>query len=216
MTMDGEYLAAVNKSWDEAWELATSTDGWKQEKTDSKTGDLIESKKNAKGRKVYRCKATVAMPPKLLIDALSDTNTVTEWNLTLKLSKVIHEINKDVAISYQVTGDSGGGMVSSRDFVYCAKKGYKGDVFFMGGSSVEYADAPTDSKIVRAINGPGGHMVSPGPDGENSCNLVWLMDCDYKGWMPQGILDMAMPVAQTQFIESVRKLAKKLQEEGKF
>merc|ERR1712098_133352 len=173
-----------SKTWDEAWELATSTDGWKQEKTDSKTGDLIESKKNDKERKIYRCKAVVAMPPKLLIDALSDTDTVTEWNLTLKESKVLHKINSDV--------------------------------FFMAGSSGEDADAPNDSEIVRAINGPGGHMVSPGPDGNNSCNLVWLMDCDYKGWMPQGVVDIAMPIAQTQFIESVRTLAKKLQEEGKF
>jgi len=42
------------------------------------------------------------------------------------------------------------------------------------------------------------------------------MDCDYKGWMPQSILDVAMPVAQTQFLENIRKLAEKLKSEGKF
>ena len=40
-------------------------------------------------------------------------------------------------------------MVSSRDFVYCAKTGFKGDVFVMGGRSVDYKDAPSSSKIVR-------------------------------------------------------------------
>ena len=40
--------------------------------------------------------------------------------------------------------------------------------------------------ICRAINGAGCQMVSPGAD-SGSCNFLWLMDCDYKGWMPQVI-----------------------------
>ena len=34
--------------------------------------------------------------------------------------------------------------------------------------------------------------------------------------MPQSILDVAMPVAQSQLIENIRKLAEKLKSEGKF
>ena len=45
-------------------------------------------------------------------------------------------------------------MVSSRDFVYAAKTGYKGDVFVMGGRSVDYKDAPSSSKIVRCESLP--------------------------------------------------------------
>ena len=56
-----------------------------------------------------------------------------------------------VILSRQVTADGGGGMVSSRDFVYCAKTGFKGDVFVMGGRSVDYKDAPSSSKIVRCV-----------------------------------------------------------------
>ena len=56
-----------------------------------------------------------------------------------------------VTLSSQVTSDGGGGMVSSRDFVYCAKVGFKGDVFVMGGCSVDYKEAPSSSKIVRYI-----------------------------------------------------------------
>ena len=40
-------------------------------------------------------------------------------------------------------------MVSARDFVYVSKKGYNGNVFVMGGKSVDFADAPTSNKIVR-------------------------------------------------------------------
>ena len=40
-------------------------------------------------------------------------------------------------------------MVSARDFVYASKKGYLGEVFVMGGLSVDYKDAPASNKIVR-------------------------------------------------------------------
>ena len=79
----------------------------------------------------------------------------------------------------KVTTDGGGGVVSARDFVFASKKGYQGDTFVMGGKSVEYKEAPSSGKIVRAVNGPGCQMVTPGSE-ENVCHVVWLMDCDYK------------------------------------
>merc|ERR1711874_74775 len=202
MTSDSDYVKLAE-------------DDWKEEKKDKNTGDIVESRKNSAGRKIYRCKASIGMPAKLLIEAISNTDKVCEWNKTLTEARVLKTINKDCVISYQVTSDGGGGMVSARDFVYVSKKGYDGVTFVMGGQSVEYSDAPAKGKIVRAHNGPGCQMVTTTTDSE-VCLFVWLMDCDYKGWMPQSILDVAMPVAQTQLIENIRKLAEKLKSEGKF
>ena len=72
-------------------------------------------------------------------------------------------------------------MVSARAFVYVSKKAYKGQVFVMGGRSVEFKEAPSSSKIVRAVKGAGCQMVSPTED-PNVVELLWLMDCDYKVW----------------------------------
>jgi len=203
-------------AWEEAVEIAKSEDGWKEEKNDKKTGDTVESKKNKKGRKIYRCKARINIPPKLLIAAISDTDSVTTWNTTLTEAKLLKTLNDECAISYQVTCDGGGGMVSARDFVYASKKGYMGEVFVMGGLSVDYKDAPAPSKIVRAVNGVGCQMVTPCAEDQNMCDFLWLMDCDYKGWLPQSVLDIAMPSAQVQFIECIRKMAEKKKQEGKF
>merc|ERR1712222_240077 len=52
--------------------------------------------------------------------------------------------------------------------------------------------------------------------GDQDCRVDDWVDCDYKGWMPQSVLDIAMPIAQTQFIECLKKLAQKLKDEGKF
>ena len=101
--------------------------------------------------------------------------------------------------------------------VYCIFKypsdicrGYKGEVFISAGCSIDYPDAPQDSKIVRAWNGPGGQMIKPIAGEANKCELYWLMDCEYKGMIPASVLSLAMPLAQLQFIECVREMAKAL------
>jgi len=215
MSTDSDYIKIANEAWTEAVALAELADGWKEEKVDKNSGDIVESRKKEGGKKIYRCRAKIEIPAKLLIEALTDTDRVTEWNKTLTEAKVLKSINTEVAITYQVTSDGGGGMVSARDFVYVSKKAYKGPVFVMGGRSVEFKEAPSSGKIVRAVNGPGCQMVSP-TENPSVVELLWLMDCDYKGWMPQRVLDIAMPIAQTQFIDCVRDLAKKLKTEGKF
>jgi len=215
MTTDGEYVKTADKAWHDALEIAKSKEGWKVEKEDKELGDLVESSKNSAGRKIYRCKTTISIPPKLLIAALTDTDNVTSWNFTLTEARTLKRISDTVAISYQVTSDGGGGLVSARDFIYVSMQGYDGRTFVMGGCSVEYKDGPSGGKIVRAVNGPGCQMVIPTAD-RNKSQLVWLMDCDYKGWIPQSVLDIAMPFAQTSFLDSVRKLASKLKDEGKF
>ena len=62
----------------------------------------MESRKNPQGRKIYRCKARVEMPAKLLIEAMSDTDKITEWNKTLTQAKVLKVLNEECVISYQV------------------------------------------------------------------------------------------------------------------
>ena len=42
------------------------------------------------------------------------------------------------------------------------------------------------------------------------CEFIWLMDCDFKGMMPGPIVEIAMPMAQFQFVDCVRKLASSL------
>ena len=62
----------------------------------------MESRKNPQGRKIYRCKARIEMPAKLLIEAMSDTDKITEWNKTLTQAKVLKVLNEECVISYQV------------------------------------------------------------------------------------------------------------------
>ena len=51
-------------------------------------GDIVESKKNKSGRKIYRCKAKINIPPKLLIEAIRYKNLET-LNTKLTVFSVI-------------------------------------------------------------------------------------------------------------------------------
>ena len=75
-----------------------------------------------------------------------------------------------------MTTDAAGGMVSSRDFVYLYKIGEEGSSWVMGGKSTEYSEAPARSGIVRAVNGPGLMMVTPGQvSASDGCMVVSLI-----------------------------------------
>merc|ERR1712018_20954 len=83
-------------------------------------------------------------------------------------------------------------MVSARDFILVVKKGYKGNDYFQAGCSIEHPDVPKDKKIVRAWNGPGGQLIRAIPGEPDKCELYWLMDCEYNGWIMASILTIAI------------------------
>ena len=57
MTNDN-YIKEAEVAYDEALEIVKNNDGWKLEKEDKTNQVTVEMKKNAKGRKIYRCKVS--------------------------------------------------------------------------------------------------------------------------------------------------------------
>jgi len=201
---DEEILKIVEDAFDEAYEILYSEDGWKEEKKNDK-GDVICSKKSKQGKRIWRVVAKIDCDAEKLSNKFRDTSDICEWNTTLTKHEILKKLNDEVEISYQVTAAGPGDIVSARDFIFVMKNGHRNGSFVQLGQSIEYPSAPKESKIVRAWNGPGGIGVKALGNGE--AEFRWLMDCDYKGWIPQKIMDVAMPFAQQQFVDSVRKLA---------
>lgn len=52
------YIKEAEVAYDEALEIVKNNDGWKLEKEDKTNQVTVEMKKNAKGRKIYRCKVS--------------------------------------------------------------------------------------------------------------------------------------------------------------
>jgi len=212
VTSDAEFLKILEQAYEEAWEIVNSEDDWKKEAEEK--GDIVCSKKNKKGKKMYRIKVIIDTSAEKLIAAFENSDDITKWNTTLSKHQILKKFdNTNATISYQVTTPAGpGDMVSARDFFMIYKAEKRGDTWMQGGCSIEYPDGPkTDKKNVRAWNYPGGQAVKPDPNGDPSkCEFSWLMNIEFKGWLPGSIMELAMPQAQLQFVECVRKLAKTL------
>merc|ERR1712062_341553 len=201
---DDQIVEVVTAALDYAVELSEEEEGWKVEKEEGNA--VVKVKKNKEDRKVWLCTATVDIAPKVLWDKLLDTDNLTSWNTTLTQSKTIKKLSGDVKVTYRVTSEGGGGVVSARDFVYGSKTLVKDGAFIIGGLSVMLEDNPEVKGIVRAIHGPGCQMVIDTGD-KDRCEFIWLMDCDYRGMIPTSIVEIAMPLAQLQMIECINKLA---------
>ena len=202
---DEQIVEMVSGALEYAMELAAEEEGWTVEK--EKGEATVKVKKNKEDRKVWLCTATVDIAPKDLWDKLLDTDNLTAWNTTLTESKTIKKLDGDVKVSYQVTSEGGGGVVSARDFVYGSKTLIKDGIFTIGGMSVEVAEQPEKKGCVRAVHGPGCQMVKSVEGEPGKSKFIWLMDCDYKGMIPSSVIEIAMPSAQLQMIDCISKLA---------
>ena len=203
------FYNAAKTAFDETYELINSTENWKEVKR-TQLGDVVATKKNTRGDNIYRINSIIDTSAEKLIKALQDVSNSTKWNKTLTKCEVISELDEGVQITYQITSGGGGNLVSPRDFALVIKKGYIGKDYLQAGCSIEHPDAPKNENLVRAWNGPGGQMVRIIPSDPNKCELYWLMDCKYNGWILPSILAIAMPIAQTQFVECVREMVKTL------
>ena len=108
-------------AFEAAYNLIISEDGWKEVKS-TEIGDTVVSKKNKDGNNIYKIKAIIDVAPGKLIVALKDVSKATEWNKTLTKVEILSEITDDVKVTYHVTTEGGGGLVSARDFVLVTKR----------------------------------------------------------------------------------------------
>merc|ERR1711942_528690 len=154
---DDQIVEVVTAALDYAVELSEEEEGWKVEKEEGTA--VVKVKKNKEDRKVWLCTATVDIAPKVLWDKLLDTDNLTSWNGTLTQSKVIKTISSDIKVTYQVTTEGGGGVVSARDFVYGCKTMEKDKKMIIGGLSVEVEEQPEVKGFVRAQHGPGCQII---------------------------------------------------------
>ena len=92
----------------------------------------MKSKIIKEGRqKIFLCSGVVNIAPKHL--EMKHIEYLTTWNNTTMKSRLLKNLKKDVFLSYQVTSERAGRLVSAREFIYGAKTMQRGDPFMVGG-----------------------------------------------------------------------------------
>ena len=204
MSNNDEIVVSVTAALEAAIKLSEEDD-WNLEMEEDEA--VIKSKINKEGRKIFLCTATVNVPPQVLEDKMMDIDNLPSWNSTVTESRVLRNLKKDVFVSYQVTAEGGGGLVSARDFVYGGRALHREGQFIVGGQSVEYEGQPEGGDKVRAWHGPSCQIVKQVTGDPNMSSYTWLVDCQYGGNIPTSIINMALPRAQLLMVKSIRGLA---------
>ena len=113
-----EIKVEISNALEEAVEIVSEEADWTMEKKEKDI--VIKSKVMKHGRKIWLCKAKVNVSPEVLERNLLDIDNLVEWNSTLTESRVLKTLSRDVFITYKVTAEGAGGLVSARDFLYGA------------------------------------------------------------------------------------------------
>ena len=108
-------------AFEDAYNLMENNTDWKEVKK-NEVGDTVVTRKNKNGKNIYRINAVIDIAPETLINTLRDFKKQTTWNKTLTKMDVLSDISEDVKVTYQVTSEGGGGIVSARDFVLVIKR----------------------------------------------------------------------------------------------
>ncbi len=94
-------------------------------------------------------------PAKFLMEELFfNIETAPSWNPQLSECRTVQSIDSHTDISYQVSAEAAGGVISPRDFVnlrhWATRRDEDGEmVFLMGGRSVKHPAMPPQPKKVR-------------------------------------------------------------------
>ncbi|ENN70685.1 hypothetical protein YQE_12630, partial [Dendroctonus ponderosae] len=115
--------------------------------------------------------------PRYILDELYfRVANLPKWNPTVKESQKVQAIDEFTDITYQVSENGAGGIVSSRDFVNLRQWARIENAYVLCCVKCDYPQLPPNNKYVRGENGVGGYILEC-IDGENDkCRFTWIIN----------------------------------------
>ncbi|XP_064595251.1 stAR-related lipid transfer protein 3-like isoform X2 [Liolophura sinensis] len=213
--VEQQYLAQAASCWDALWDLAQKDD-WKLETGKDEVRGCVKSRHEKGIGKVFMLEGLVQISPdKLWHELVYGLDESPNWNPTLVESRTLQVLDDYTCITYSISAEAVGGMVSSRDFVNVRHWGKRDGIYLSAGISTTHPDMPPQKNLVRGENGAGGWVIKPVPRKPNTSLLLWINKTDLKGWLPQAVIDKAMSSFLLDYLKYVRKHVENLKAGGK-
>ncbi|XP_052468109.1 steroidogenic acute regulatory protein, mitochondrial-like [Carassius gibelio] len=193
--------AALN----EALKIVESEDGWKLEMSEE-NGDVIYSKALTGNRKVFRLEAELNASPEELHDILFfRVEEMHEWNPSIRRIRVLKHVSRDTVVTHEVSAETAGNLIGQRDFLSVRHSSRSESRVYLGGAATRLESLPPQHGFVRAEDGPTCIILHPLQDRPDRSRFIWLLNMDVKGWLPQSLVNKALPRAQADFTKHLRR-----------
>ncbi|XP_073684072.1 steroidogenic acute regulatory protein, mitochondrial-like [Garra rufa] len=199
------YLRQGEAALNEALNIVESKDGWKLEMAE-KNGDVIYSKVLTGNRKVFRLEAELNASPQDLQDILFfRIEEMHEWNPSIRRVKVLKHVSRNTVVTHEVSAETAGNLIGQRDFLSVRHSSKIGSRVYLGGAATWLESLPPQPGFVRAEDGPTCIVLEPLQDRPDCSRFIWLVNMDVKGWLPQSLLNKALPRVQEDFTKHLRR-----------
>uniref|UniRef100_A0A8C1LCG9 START domain-containing protein 1 n=2 Tax=Cyprinus carpio TaxID=7962 RepID=A0A8C1LCG9_CYPCA len=199
------YLKQGDAALNEALKIVESEDGWKLE-TAEENGDVICSKVLTGNRKVFRLEAELNASTEELYDILFfRVEEMHEWNPSIRRIKVLKHVGRNTMVTHEVSAETAGNLIGQRDFLSVRHSSKSESRVYLGGASTRWESLPPQPGFVRAEDGPTCIILHPLQDRPDRSRFIWLLNMDVKGWLPQSLVNTALPRAQADFTKHLRR-----------
>jgi len=169
-------------------------------------GDRVYSKKLH--RKIFMISGTIPAPPKKIMHELfHNLEKMSNWNPSVGYCEVVQILNESTDISYQVTKEGAGGVISARDFVTLRHYVTTPDgSHVLAWTSVKHGDKPVMQNIIRGTNGIGGWLLSPAGLNSRHTDFHWILDVELElnRFIPSKVVDKAFVAAALDTVNCLR------------
>ncbi|KAG5327091.1 STAR3 protein, partial [Pseudoatta argentina] len=203
-----EYKMKTSKMLQDCHDLLTSKE-WKDTSITSDGDEMSYMQLPPEWKldgKVMKIMGIIDAPASILIDLLFDgVEEQVSWNKLVTESIKLQYIDENTDIVYQATSPFGGGIITARDFVILRHRKKYGNYYITSGVSIPTASVEVRPNMTRGENGISCFATEELPDEASKCRFTWILNTNFKGWIPQTVVDKSLSTGLVNFMTYLRE-----------
>ncbi|XP_045692676.1 stAR-related lipid transfer protein 3 isoform X3 [Phyllostomus hastatus] len=205
-----EYIRQGKEATAVVDQILAQEENWKFEKN-NEYGDTVYTIEIPFHGKTFILKAFLPCPAELVYqEVILQPERMVLWNKTVTACQILHRVEDNTLVSYDVSAGAAGGVVSPRDFVNVRRIERRKDKYLSSGIATTHCAKPPTHKYVRGENGPGGFVVLKSASNPRVCTFIWVLNTDLKGRLPRYLIHQSLAATMFEFAFHLRQRVREM------
>ncbi|XP_016361104.1 steroidogenic acute regulatory protein, mitochondrial-like [Sinocyclocheilus anshuiensis] len=121
------------------------------------------------------------------------------------IPQVLKHVGRNAMVTHDVSVEMAGNLIGQRDFLNVRYSSKSESRVYFGGAATWMESLPPQPGFVRAEDGPTCIILQSLQDRPDRSRFIWLLNMDIRGWLPQSLVNKALPQAQVDFTKHLRR-----------